>query len=331
MHTNTNMDFRTIVNLPPNNGNIALTPHSSVMLIGSCFADHIGQRLQQVLPQHQVCINPHGTLYNPMSILTVVRSLMKSEPTDAIDADGYFTTNEHAYRHWDYATSFTAPAKSELEDELIKKWHKAKAVFNNIDLLLITFSTDHVYWLNTTSQHTRIVANCHKQPSRMFYERVADEQTMLNEWAEVLAELQRQHPSVKVVFTLSPYRYAKYGMHENALSKARLLLLIDQLERLYNNVTYFPAYEIISDELRDYRFYAEDMLHPSEQAVSYVWERFSQWSFSPEMHEYAKEHAAIARAMNHRPLHPEGEEYKRFVERRELKKLAFEKKWNMSF
>ena len=106
------MDFRTIVNLPPNNGNIALTPHSSVMLIGSCFADHIGQRLQQVLPQHQVCINPHGTLYNPMSILTVVRSLMKREPTDAIDADGYFITNEHAYRHWDYATSFTAPTKS---------------------------------------------------------------------------------------------------------------------------------------------------------------------------------------------------------------------------
>lgn len=325
------MDFRTIVDLPSNNGNIELTPHTCVMLIGSCFADHIGQRLQQVLPTNNVCLNPHGTLYNPMSILKVVRSLMSADPAEAIDSNGYFSANENTYRHWDYATSFSAPTKAELEDYLSKEWHKAKAVFDKTNLLLITFSTDHVYCLNTAHQQMRIVANCHKQPSRMFNEQVADGQTMFNEWAEVLGNLQKLHPTAKVVFTLSPYRYAKYGMHENALSKARLLLLIDQLEKLFSNVTYFPAYEIINDELRDYRFYAEDMLHPSEQAVSYVWERFSQWAFSPKMHEYAKERAAIIRAFNHRPLHPEGEEYKRFVEHREEKKLAFEKKWNMPF
>ena len=132
---------------------------------------------------------------------------------------------------------------------------------------------------------------------------------------------------LKVVFTLSPYRYRKYGMVENARVKARLLLLIDALCRRFEGAAYFPAYEIVTDELRDYRFYKEDMLHPSDQAVGYVWERFREWTFTPEMDEFAREWQSIARASAHRPLHPESEEHKRFVQTMESRRQLFRQKW----
>lgn len=325
------MNFHTPVLLPTLDDELRLSPQSYVMFLGSCFADHVGTFMQDCLPQRQVCINPHGTLYNPMSICKVVNSLLQGNATEGIDSNGYFKVSEDEWRHWDYSTLFSASTKEELKKTLWENWSIAKSVFCCLDVLFITFSTDHVYCLRSEEKGGSIVANCHKQPNHLFDEKIADWHTMLQEWTRVLELLQHNNPQTRVVFTLSPYRYAKYGMHENALSKSRLLLLIDALEKQNNQVSYFPAYEIINDELRDYRFYAEDMLHPSTQAVSYVWEQFSQWIFSNDMHIFAKERMAIKRDMNHRPLHPESETYTRFLLQLEKKKQAFEKKWNMNF
>lgn len=324
------MDFRTIVSLERDE-QIELTPHSNVMLIGSCFADHVGQLLQRSLPKQQVVINPSGTLYNPWSICHAIRALLAENVEEAIDEDGYFTTAAGEWRHWDYATLFSADTREGLKQKLIEAWQIGKRLVDKLDLLFVTFSTDHVYQLTEMQGRERVVANCHKQPSHKFSERVASGENMLCQWGQTIEELRRKRPDVKVVFTLSPYRYAKYGMHENALSKARLLLLIDQLEKKCQGVKYFPAYEIINDELRDYRFYAEDMLHPSSQAVAYVWERFCNWAFTPLMHEYVKERMALVRALEHRPLHPESEEYQRFLQRTEEKRLTFERKWKQAF
>ena len=326
------MDFRTPVSIPRDE-NIVLSPASNVMLVGSCFADHIGQMLQNALPSRQIRVNPNGTLYNPLSICRCISSLLADEAERGIDKDGYFVTTTGEWRHWDYATAFSAPTREKLERKLMETWENTKEVMKRLDLLFVTLSTDHVYQLvSEQGSRGRIVANCHKQPSRMFDERVADTDATYEAWRQMIELLKGMRPEVKVVFTLSPYRYAKYGMHENALSKARLLLLIDKLEKAYpKDVCYFPAYEIINDELRDYRFYAEDMLHPSDQAVAYVWERFSEWIFTPSMHEYAKERMALVRALEHRPLHPGSEEYQCFLQRTEEKRLAFERKWKQAF
>lgn len=324
------MNFRTVVSLTQNE-QTKLNPNSNVMLLGSCFADHVGRFLQRSLPTSQVVVNPNGTLYNPLSICRAVRSLLAENVEEAIDEDGFFISTMGEWRHWDYATLFSANTREELKKMLVDAWKTAKRVTDKLDLLFVTFSTDHVYLLSESQGEERAVANCHKQPNRMFREQVADGDLMFIKWVSAIEKLRERRPEVKIVFTLSPYRYAKYGMHENALCKARLLLLIDQLEKHCKGVEYFPAYEIINDELRDYRFYAEDMLHPSAQAVAYVWERFSNCFFSSSMHEYVKERMALIKDQEHRPLHPESKEYQHFLKQVEERRVAFEKKWKQAF
>ena len=254
------MIFRTPVELPPQQ--IQLTPQSHTFFIGSCFADHIGQLMTNCLPNKQVIVNPHGPLYNPISIRQVLASYLPSGIVKPFDEAGFFKTPEGEWRHWDYSTKFTAPTQEALKQMLRKDWLDVQKHFVTTQTLFITFSTDHVYRLTQGECIGHYVANCHKQPSRMFAECTEPLEQLTTLWTDFIQLLHNELPQMQVVFTLSPYRYAKYGMHANALSKARLMLLIDSLCQQFSFTHYFPAYEIVTDELRDYRFYNTDMLHP---------------------------------------------------------------------
>ena len=204
-------------------------------------------------------------------------------------------------------------------------------------IVFLTLGTNHVYRLKETGE---IVDNCEKRPAALFEE----EELTVDECAEYLlkaVELLRAHqPEVQVVMTVSPIRYRKYGYHESQLSKATLLLAIEKTIRTSTTsltsqtsttsiVNYFPAYEIVMDELRDYRFYAADMLHPSEQAVDYIWERLVAWCFSDEAIAFMDEWRPIRQALTHRPFNPESEEYLRFMQQTHERLAAFKKKWNV--
>lgn len=306
---------------------IRLTPRSVVMCAGSCFADHMGERLRQSLPPQAVCVNPSGVLYNPISLSLSLDAWMQPSPT-LLD-EGMFQAGDRQFRHWLFSTRFEA-ATPELLRPIIKETHQqAHSHLLRSQVLFITFSTDHVFFLQTPDGNELPVANCHKMPSRLFSEQVVSGQAMLERWQHTLRQLHVICPQLHVVFTLSPYRYVKHGLHQNALSKARLLLLIDALCETFPFVEYFPAYEIITDELRDYRFYAPDMLHPSEQAVDYVWERFRTHYFTPALSEFAHEQAQLLRDESHRPLHPESETYRLFQLRCQERRIAFEQKWGL--
>lgn len=306
---------------------IRLTPRSVVMCAGSCFADHMGERLRQSLPPQAVCVNPSGVLYNPISLSLSLDAWMQPSPT-LLD-EGIFQAGDRQFRHWLFSTRFEA-ATPELLRPIIKEAHQqAHSHLLRSQVLFITFSTDHVFFLHTPDGNELPVANCHKMPSRLFSEQVVSGQAMLERWQHTLRQLHVICPQLHVVFTLSPYRYVKHGLHQNALSKARLLLLIDALCETFPFVEYFPAYEIITDELRDYRFYAPDMLHPSEQAVDYVWERFRTHYFTPALSEFAHEQAQLLRDESHRPLHPESETYRLFQLRCQERRIAFEQKWGL--
>jgi lysophospholipase L1-like esterase len=193
--------------------------------------------------------------------------------------------------------------------------------------VFLTLGTNHVYRLKDTGE---IVDNCEKRPATLFQE----EELTIDACAEYLqkaVELLKAHqPDVQVVFTVSPIRYRKYGYHESQLSKATLLLAIDKLLHQTSDIrhlSYFPAYEILMDELRDYRFYASDMLHPSEQAVEYVWEQLVAWCFSNEAKAFMDEWRPIREALQHRPFHPESEEYQRFQEKMQERLATFKKKY----
>ena len=199
-------------------------------------------------------------------------------------------------------------------------------------IVFLTLGTNHVYRLKETGE---IVDNCEKRPAALFQE----EELTIGKCAEYLLkaiELLKAHqPEVQVVMTVSPIRYRKYGYHENQLSKATLLLAIDSLLKnaslftFRSSLHYFPAYEILMDELRDYRFYAADMLHPSEQAVTYVWEQLFVWCFSNEAKAFMEEWRPIREALQHRPFHPESEEYLQFMGKTQEHLKAFQKKWQM--
>ena len=186
--------------------------------------------------------------------------------------------------------------------------------------VFLTLGTNHVYRLKSTGE---IVDNCQKRPQSLFTE----EELTIAECAEYLKRsicILRQHnPNVHVVITVSPIRYRKYGYHGSQLSKATLLLAANQIE----GASYFPAYEIVNDELRDYRFYAEDMLHPSSQAVEYIWQRFSEAYLSDEAKTFIKEWAPIKAALNHKPFNKESEEYKAFMDKTMLKVAELRKKY----
>jgi len=210
--------------------------------------------------------------------------------------------------------------------------HDSRSMFKTV---FLTLGTNHVYRLKETGE---IVDNCEKRPAALFQE----EKLTIDECADYLVRavelLRTYQPEAQVVMTVSPIRYRKYGYHESLLSKATLLLAIEKAigslnQQLTANsqqpLDYFPAYEILMDELRDYRFYATDMLHPSEQAVEYVWERLVAWCFSNDAIAFMDEWRPIREALQHRPFHPESEEYQRFMEKTQARLKAFQEKWGM--
>jgi len=188
--------------------------------------------------------------------------------------------------------------------------HSVKRTDASPDVALFTLGTNHVYRLNETSE---IVDNCQKRPQRLFTEEVLSIDDCVEYLSKAIDILAERNGEVKIVLTVSPIRYAKYGYHGSRLSKATLLLAANAIVRKYPQAHYFPAYEIMNDELRDYRFYSPDMLHPSDQAVGYIYEQFCQSALSETSQKFVAEYRPIKAAIAHRPFNPDSAEYKAFI------------------
>lgn len=292
------MEFRTKVDLPLKK--ITLTPRNRVLLLGSCFSDEIGRRLAAEMDEGCVLINPFGTLYNPTSILQALRALQ----TNRLPEGHLFKGRDGRWRSWAFGGKWAADTQAECEAKTRQALQQAVAFWQQADTVFITFGTNHVYHLKADG---RSVTNCHKELSSAFEERLLSVEDVVEAWQTFFRALPSATPR-RFVFTLSPYRYIKYGLHADKLSKATLLLAIDRLCSPANNDAppaapcfYFPAYEIVNDELRDYRFYAPDMQHPSEQTADYIWERLKEWSFVPADFDRMRQNLKAYKAALHRP------------------------------
>lgn len=276
------------------------------MVIGSCFAEHIGKRLAEMKWRTEV--NPFGVLYNPLSISKMLERLLECRPYTEAELihfpDGGWNT-------WMHHSRYSHPDKGEALNSINQNLKSASTMLEQADALIITLGTAWVYRLKETMQ---VVGNCHKVPEREFVRQRLTVEEIVEAYTALLAQLWAVNPKMRVIFTVSPVRHLKDTLHGNQLSKATLLLAVDELCNRYpEQLYYFPAYEIVMDELRDYRFYAEDMAHPSSQAVEYVWERFVEHMTDHEAQAFIAQWNKIARALAHRPFHPEAEEYKQFV------------------
>ncbi len=282
-----------------------------LLIMGSCFATEMGSRLQDIKMNCQ--LNPFGVLYNPMSIASSLRTLLKNKYPTEDD----FISHEGLWHSLSFHGDFSAPTKEGLWRNIQHSLDANKDVLKQISCLLVTFGSAYVYeW----KENGKVVANCHKLPDKLFNRRRLEVSEIVDAYKNLLDDLWQVNPTLRVLFTVSPIRHVRDGLHENQLSKSTLLLAIDQLKRLFpDKVQYFPAYELLLDELRDYRFYADDLVHPSRMAVDYIWQRFSEACFSQDTLMLMKSVKEIKIMMEHRPLHPESEEYVRFLQQIVLK------------
>lgn len=205
--------------------------------------------------------------------------------------------------------------------------HTVARCRRSVDIAIFTLGTNHVYVERSTGE---VVDNCQKRPQRLFEERQLSIEECCDSLEKAILTLRQLNQDVKVILTVSPIRYRKYGYRQSQLSKAVLLLAANQLEQRYpETVNYFPAYEIVNDELRDYRFYQPDMLHPSQQTVDYIWERFADVYLTDAAKQFLEEWKPLKEGFAHRPFHPESEQYQQFAAQLRQRYQRFTEKWQV--
>lgn len=311
------MDFRTKIEITRQEPQI--NHMTKMMLFGSCFSENIGGKLKDY--KFDVDVNPFGILYNPLSILSNIERLIEKrsfEDDDIVEHNGIYQSFMH---HGD----FSDVNKSLCLSKIRTSFDKACEAVMKTDVFLFTFGTAYIFRLKETNE---VVANCHKFPAATFErERLTVEQ-IVDKWSGLIDKLLENNPNVRMIFTVSPIRHWKDGAHENNVSKAILHLAIDNLKLKYpKSVIYFPAYEIVMDELRDYRFYANDMMHPSAVAVEYIWERFGDAFLSEQTIGIGNEWRRIRQAMEHRPINPNSESHRAFLKQTLSKLIEYDNKY----
>ena len=282
------MDFRTTFSTEPSP--VKISHGDPVLFIGSCFATSIGGKLAE--GKVPVMINPSGTVYNPASVSVTLDTALSGRLYRKEDLYNYQGT----WLSFDHYTDFSSLSFEETLALVNEKAAEASAFLSSAKFLFITFGTARVYRLR---QNGRIVSNCHKLPSREFINELLSVDEICKIWSRKLDELKLRYPALKVVFSISPVRHMKDGAHGNQVSKSTLFLAIEKLLGHPSAPQYFPAYELLMDDLRDYRFYAGDMLHPSPEAVEYIWDAFMSVYFSKETRELWNECSSIGKGMNH--------------------------------
>lgn len=275
-----------------------------LLLMGSCFAEEIGGKLQE--HRFNTLVNPHGILYNPLSITQALTTYL----------DGKVYTREDLFMHndlwnsWDHHSRFSGLTPEATLENIHRMQTAATKAIESADWLIITLGSAHAYILK---ENNRLAGNCHKVPAGNFYKRMLTADEIITALDNVMHRLFFRNRKINILFTVSPVRYIRDGVVENNLSKAILLQAVHHLVNKFNRLFYFPAYELVIDDLRDYRFYKEDMVHPNELAINYVWEQVIKAGIGEASQELLHSIAEINRAANHRPFNPESPQHRQFL------------------
>lgn len=273
---------------------INISYEDRILVLGSCFAENVGTRLRNA--GFDVCVNPFGVLYNPISVCNSFQRLLYGVPfseKDCVDmgaGSGLICSFSHH-------TSFAAPTAEDFLKKANKALEEAKAFTQDCNKVIITLGTSWCYRYDQTGE---TVSNCLKRPAAEF----SRYRLTVDATVTALSSMIRRNPDKQFIFTVSPVRHMKDGAYGNMISKSTLLLAVDELCGLFSEqVVYFPSFEIVNDELRDYRFYAEDMVHPSDVAVNYIWERFVDFAVPESEHARLAGNEKAYRQSQHRPMH----------------------------
>ncbi len=277
-----------------------------LFLAGSCFTEHMSSRLAQ--HKFSVFENPHGILFNPASIC---RSLGDVLDGRVYGKEDLFEDGQGLWSSWDFHGRFSSPDPGLALDAMNQSVAQAAVALRSAQWVILTLGSAYVYEL----AGNRVVANCHRAPADVFRRRLMLPDEVLAGIDPLLHRLRIHRPGIRFLFTVSPVRHLREGFVENNRSKASLICAVHQLVDKFEDVHYFPAYELVIDDLRDYRFYAEDMAHPNYQATRYVWEKFVASCIDAPSIEVMQEIQGIHAAMSHTPRHPGSEAHRQFLEK----------------
>ena len=296
------MEFRTTVKTGENRS--WLHHNDNVVLLGSCFSDNIGAKMHEALIS--ATVNPMGTLYNPMSIIRGVQRLIDNEPV----AGQSLFMQGGVWNSYDFHSRHSLPDKQATIDSMNRRIHQGHDALKRAQLLTVTLGTAIVFRLKTTGE---VVANCHKVPQHEFERRMATVDEMVQVVDEMLTRLHSFNPGLRVIFTVSPIRHIADGLDTNSLSKASLRVAIHEvMARHRDYCDYFPAYEIMMDDLRDYRFYKSDMVHPSDVAIEYIWQAFQATYLDDSSALAVARCERVFKRLQHRPMSANRETVERF-------------------
>lgn len=274
-----------------------------IMLMGSCFTEHMYQRLETY--KFKALQNPHGILFNPISIFKAIEYYIDDKRLNEQDVFQHLGL----WRHWHFHSSIADHDIGKSIDQLNATIHSGADFLRKADWLFITLGSAFVYHLNGEMP----VSNCHKMPLSNFEKKLMLPEEIITGFNQMLVNIRALNPKVKVMLTISPVRHLRDGFVENNRSKAVLIHAVNRLTLEHPDLLYFPAYELIIDDLRDYRFYAEDMVHPNYLATRYVWNKFIECAVEGSTREVMKELDEINTAFQHRTMHPGSNEHQKFL------------------
>lgn len=297
---------------------ISIGYENNILSIGSCFAENMAAYLQK--GKFHIETNPFGILYNPVSIAETLDYLWSEKK---IDETKLVKQGElwHSFLHHG---SFVHFDKTTLLNNLNDNLTEHRVFAKKTNRIILTLGTANVFIFRENNQ---IVANCHKIPNSFFEKRRLNIEECVIPFISIFEKMKRQNPDIEIMLSVSPIRHIRDGLIENQRSKATILLAVDQLCEMFSFVHYFPAYEIVMDDLRDYRFFKADMIHPNEVAIEYIWEKFSYSFFEEETKLIYKEINELQSALAHRPLFPESKEYQLFIDKTKQRQKALEEKY----
>lgn len=274
-----------------------------IFSIGSCFSDNIGSKLRE--NKFDVVTNPLGIIYNPYSIFKNLKLLL----SEGLDPNN-FIKRGNIYFHWDTHSAISGTEINQFKELLEEKSRLSKQSLIAAEWLVITLGTIYTYRYRGNDM---IVANCHKVPQKEFEKQTLTHEEIVEDYQETMELVRSINPRIKVILTVSPVRHIRDGLIANNISKATLLQAVHDIVHSDKNSYYFPSYEIMIDELRDYRFYKSDMIHPSEQAINYIWNKFSKVFFDQETQRFIDNWSKILKSLSHKPFHPNTPEHQKFL------------------
>lgn len=308
------MLFKTEINITPLTQTISYG--DGILFLGSCFADEVGSICRGL--GFNAMVNPFGALYNPESIANAVQRLHSGKP---FSHEEVVKVGEEFFCTFSHNTDFWSSSEETLIHNVNGHLAEAHEHFAQSKWIILSLGTSWVFRNKATGE---VVANCHKLPSQLF-----DRYCLSVEAAsKCLSDLLQAFPGKQFIFTVSPLRHLKDGLHGNQLSKAALLLAVDEVCKSHENAHYFPAYEILLDELRDYRFYKEDMVHPTDQAVRYIWEKFVDYAINLSEKPAMQAATELKQMLHHKPLFPDSDAYRKFEQQRQQKTSEIKQKFS---